>query len=98
MKLKQFKLSKCTHDAGVRIHLAAADADIVLRLPNGEEITLQWRTEGPSLDVLLPTPMHVYNWKGVDMTPAKAVSKKQPEARIADQLCIPLSEQHLEEQ
>jgi hypothetical protein len=66
------------------------DSDIVIVLPGNREVTLQYRSEGPSLDILFPEPWHVNNWEGSDMKPAKSINKTCQHIRIADQLCIPL--------
>ena len=70
------------------------DSDILIVLPGNREVTLQYRSEGPSLDILFPEPWPVNNWEGGDMKPAKSPSGSNKKGcqhiRIADQLCIPL--------
>jgi len=76
----------------VDIQLPAYDTDVTLTMPNGEHIVLQWRVEGPSIDICLEKDTDVINWSGTEMTPAKAAEgKNQDHVRIADQLCIPLA-------
>ena len=67
------------------------DSDILIVLPGGREVTLQYRTEGPSLDILFPEPWDVNNWNNEKgpMAPAPARIGQQ-HIRNADQLCIPL--------
>ena len=72
-----------------KVKIADKDTDIILVLPDKREITVQYRVEGPSVDILLPEIMPVYNWAGVEMKAAKAFKKSQQEVRLADQLCIP---------
>jgi len=66
------------------------DSDIVIVLPGNREVTLQYRPEGPSLDILFPEPWYVNNWEGSNMVPAKSINKTHQHIRLADQLCIPL--------
>lgn len=76
-----------------KIKLKDEDSDIVIVLPGNREVTLQYRSEGPSLDILFPEPWPVNNWEGSDMKPAKSPSGNKKDCqhiRIADQLCIPL--------
>ena len=72
------------------IRVKDEDSDIVIVLPGNREVTLQYRSEGPSLDILFPEPWPVNNWEGSDMKPAKSINKRSQHIRIADQLCIPL--------
>jgi hypothetical protein len=67
-----------------------AEYDVVLVLPSGENIVLQYRNEGdfPSLDVCFDKERTVLNW-GVGMTPAKS-PKKRPEEHECCQLWIGL--------
>jgi len=78
------------------IRVKDEDSDIVIVLPGNREVTLQYRSEGPSLDILFPEPWPVNNWEGsellvwLNMKPAKSINKTTQHIRIADQLCIPL--------
>jgi hypothetical protein len=82
----------------IKIPELIVEQDIIVVLPDGREVTLQYRNyegndrgEGASLDILLPKPMLVYNWIGSDMKPAKNLKGKGYEGQhVADQLCIPL--------
>jgi hypothetical protein len=76
------------------IKLPKEDADIDVVFPNGKTIVLQWRVEGPSLDILLPETLSVHNWRGSEMKPAKRVRAGMEEVRQADQLCIPLLQEY----
>ena len=75
------------------IQLPENDADIELKFPNGKTMTLQWRVESPSIDVLLPETLPVSNWIGTDMKPAPKFGK-HAEVRNADQLMLPLPEDY----
>lgn len=79
----------------------ASEQDIILVMPNGKEVIIQYRNYGdedsqgypcatPCIDIILPENCPVSNWEGSDMKPATACCKKSPEVRMADQLCIPL--------
>ena len=81
--------------SGLTLQLPDHDSDIVLRLPSGEEVELQFRTEGAGLDVLLPENLAVTNWEGDDMMPAKQVGK-QKHVLNAKQLFICLPENSFE--
>jgi hypothetical protein len=52
------------------VELPTHDADLDVIFPSGKKITLQWRLEGPSLDILLHEPETVYNWTDEEMKPA----------------------------
>lgn len=71
------------------------DFDLVLRFPNGKEVTIQARPSNAdldyngSLDIILPENAAVTNWSGDDMKPAKAVYK-QAHTRLARQLVTEL--------
>ena len=77
------------------IKLTNVDTDVTLEFPGGQEVTVQWRVEGPSIDIILPENCAVNNWEGADMKMAKAIDLKFDHVRLADQLCIPLGEQYL---
>lgn len=81
----------------VRVQLAPNDTDVIVKFPNGKEVNLQFRVEGPSIDINLPENLYVYNWLGSDMKPAKKAPKSGQEVRMADQLCIPLMPDYLDE-
>lgn len=48
------------------------DTDIMVKLPNGLYMELQWRPEGQSVDVCMDEHTTVMNWAD-DMKPAPAV-------------------------
>ncbi len=72
------------------------DFDVTIVFPSGKKVTIQARPSNAdvnyngSLDIILPKNQAVTNWSGDDMLPAKAVSKKSPEIRIAKQLVTDL--------
>lgn len=74
-----------------RIMLQNRDRDIDIVLPGGHTVTLQYRREGPSLDILFEDPQTVHNWNNEteDMSPAPTVNRKK-HVHMADQLMIPL--------
>jgi hypothetical protein len=74
-----------------RLRIKKGDTDLDLILPNDMVVTLQFREEGNSVDVILPERSAVINWEGTDMKPAKAMKRRQ-HIRFADQLCIELPE------
>lgn len=65
------------------------EADVILVMPGGQEITLQYRLESPSIDICLPQPLLVTNWKDGDLTPAQT-DKKHPNMLKVQQTCIDL--------
>jgi len=69
------------------------DTDVILVLPSGEKIQVQYRTcnDHPSIDVCLPYDTPVINCQGDDMEPAPAGDT--PEERIAKQLIICLKDE-----
>jgi len=75
-----------------RICLQNRDRDIDIVLPDGQTITLQYRTEEPSLDVVFMQRQVVNCWANdtAPMSPAPGVRGK-PHIRLADQLVIPLT-------
>ena len=80
----------------VEIKLPVHDTEVLLILPNGEEIICQFRIEGPSIDFCLPEDMPVHNYKGDDLEPALADDPMgNRHIRRAKQLCIPLSKKVL---
>jgi hypothetical protein len=54
-----------------KVRLPKHDNDLTVTLPGGIIVTLQYRCEGPSLDVLLSEPLSTVVWKDCDMTPAR---------------------------
>jgi hypothetical protein len=76
------------HSGEVEITLPLHDTDVNLVLPNGDTIALQYRVEGPSIDVVLPYDTSVTNWKGEDMEDAPKCGKEC--IRLAKQLVIDL--------
>jgi hypothetical protein len=82
----------------VDINLPTHDTDVTLFLPNGTPIVIQWRVEGPSIDICLDTERPVNNWEGDDMKPAPRDPHEgdYDHIRMAKQLCIPLPNAVLE--
>jgi hypothetical protein len=80
------------------LQLPRHECDVDLVLPNGQVISLQYRLEGPSLDVVLPEDTYVTNWQGDDMDPAFP-AKEFPDGhvRIAKQLVIDIDPEWVEE-
>jgi len=75
-----------------RIILQNRDRDIDVVLPDGNSVVLQYRREGPSLDILFDAPQAVHNLNNnkVDsMSPAPTLNHKR-HVHLADQLMIPL--------
>ena len=77
----------------VDVNVTARDTDVIVRLPNGDQLVLQFRVDGPSVDICLPDNMEVINLQGDGMEPAEAVKGKGggSHVRKAKQLCIPLA-------
>ncbi len=73
----------------VKVQLPDHDADVMLVLPNGEKIALQWRIELCSLDVCMEEGKNypVTNWKGHNMEPSPTVQSFN-HIRLAGQLVI----------
>ena len=74
----------------LELQVSSCDTDITIKLPNKHEVVLQWRVEGPSLDVLLDNavPLYCFNNRRRDsMSPALAGEFQH--VRIADQVVIP---------
>jgi hypothetical protein len=96
----------------MKIQLDNFDNDVDLVLPNGEVISLQFRCEAPTLDIVLPEDLAVTNWEGDDMSPALPFHPKNDTGavinaddfnfnedghiRVAKQLCIGLNPEYLE--
>ena len=76
----------------VRIGKKTIERDTRIVLPAGEEVVIQFRNydgtaeAGFTLDILLPTPMPVNNFLGVEMKPAPAMGRGH--VREADQLTL----------
>jgi hypothetical protein len=75
------------------VELPKHDADLDVIFPSGKKITLQWRTEGPSLDILLHEPESVYNWTGGEMKPA--AHHKDGSCTEVSQLMLALGKSYL---
>lgn len=69
------------------IKLADHDFDVSLRLPNGDYIMVQFRVDGPSVDIILPTECETINWRGDDMEPAQLV-KGSKNVHLSKQVCV----------
>lgn len=75
------------------------DCNVVIEWPNGHCVTLQIRSSNAyekyagSLDILLPKDMPVVTWKGDDMAPSVATSKKHPEERVMKQMVVSMEEE-----
>ena len=79
------------------IQLADYDADLNIVFPGGQRAVLQWRVEGPTLDICFDQPVDVFN-DGPNMQPAPA-NQSRPENHIGVvQLVIPLSPEYAEGQ
>lgn len=78
-----------------KVKIPNHDFDLVLTFHNGKEVIIQARPSNAdvdyngSLDIILPENMHVANWAGDEMKPAKA-AHKHPEIRFAKQLVTEL--------
>ena len=74
----------------IRIGKKTIEQDTRIVLPTGEEVVIQFRhydeEVGFTLDILLPAPMPVNNFLGVEMSPAPAMGKGH--VRKADQLTL----------
>jgi hypothetical protein len=87
-KRKQSMLDQDYRFTEHKVALPRHDADVTLTLPNKDEILLQWRVDGPTLDVCLPKPDHVVNcWYGHDLAPSPPV-QGFAHVRQCGQLCI----------
>lgn len=63
------------------IRIKNQDTDVKVVFPNGQHLTLQYRIENQSVDIIMPeenTPCTV--WQGWDMNPAKLT--KQGDSKI----------------
>lgn len=92
---KQTSKNRGYVSSDVSVYLEEHDTDINVVLPNGSTVSLQFRMSEdeesyPTLDVLLPEHMHVHNWRGEGMKPAKTPKGQGKEVHDADQLMIPL--------
>jgi len=78
---------KCTFGQ-VDVHLTC-ETDIVLHLPSGKQIVVQYRLEGPTLDVCFPHGEEVAatNWLN-DMQDAPKISGAGQHERLVDQVCF----------
>lgn len=75
----------------VTLQLPDHDFDVRLRLPNGEEVEVQWRIENPSMDIILDENRTVVNYKGDELEPAPKVKNCPAYVRHAKQLTIGFS-------
>jgi len=75
------------------VQLEANDTDVNIKLPNGQVISIQFRIESPSIDVILPFAGYVTNWID-DMNPAREGTDN---TLIADQIVISLPPNVLEQ-
>lgn len=74
----------------VVIHLPQGESNVLLVYPNGQQVEIQHRLEGPTLDICFDAdiePLECTNWVGGDMKPAKGV-RTSPNTRLVNQLCI----------
>ncbi len=46
------------------------EANVILVFPSGQQITLQYRLESPSIDICMPEPLPIENWCDENLTPA----------------------------
>lgn len=84
-------------DRKVIIIKGTTEQDIYIVLPDGRQVTVQYRNyegdtatgSGGTLDVVLPEIMAVTNWEGSDMKPAARVNR-QDHVRDADQIMVVL--------
>jgi hypothetical protein len=76
----------------VKVQLPKHDADVTLFLPNGEPVLIQWRLDGPSLDVCFATEYNVHAFQGDDLKPADRVFDSDQHVRNAKQLMASLPE------
>ena len=92
LKSHQYPDSSYIHH-DVDVSVTARDTDVTVRLPNGDQFVLQFRVDGPSLDICLPENMEVINLQGDGTRPAESVEGKSggSHVRKAKQLCIPLA-------
>lgn len=84
----------CVYDEA-KIHLSDNEIDIVLVFPNGKEMAIQFRLEGPTIDICLPAAVDVDNWIGDDMQPAPQI-RNHAHVRLASQLCLGIDPSWLE--
>ncbi len=90
---KQLKITEMTQKAesgytssAVTVQVPDNDTDIMVKLPNGRYMELQWRVESQCVDVCMDKHSPVHNWSN-DMAAAKPVRKEQ-HVRNAIQLVI----------
>ncbi len=77
------------------IKLAGYDADLNIEFPGGQKAVLQWRVDGPTLDLCFEQPVDVFN-DGPDMKPAWAVIGRPEQHYGVVQLVIPLPREYSE--
>lgn len=78
------------------VQVPDCDFDIICVMPNGQNLELQFRVEGCSLDVCLPSKAVVNCWKDDHLTPAKP-HVKQPNCLHVKQTCFCLNPKMFEE-
>ncbi len=78
------------------IQLAGYDADLNIVFPGGQKAVLQWRVDGPTLDLCFGEPVDVFN-DGPDMKPAPASDVWPHHHSGVVQLVIPLRPEYGEE-
>ena len=87
-------------EKAMKVKLSGVEKDVVLVLPDGREIEVQYRNyegdkktgEGATVDFILPSPHPVYNFLGSDLKPSKKAKgfRKATNVLEADQLTIVL--------
>lgn len=93
---KQTKINGVHTYDEAKIHLSNNETDIILVFPNGKEIEIQFRLDGPTIDICLPVAVSVDNWIGDDMKPAPTIKNHGSHVRLANQLCLGLDPLWLE--
>jgi len=82
-----------------RIELKDHDTDIRIVLPSGEQLIVQCRVEGPSIDLCMGDPLSKPEktwsatcWIGPDMKPAPPGHNSYHHIRKVNQICLIMSE------
>lgn len=76
--------------------LPGHDADLNIVFPGGQRAVLQWRLDGPSIDLCFDQPLDVFN-QAEDMHPAPAKRGRAEQHVGVVQLTIPLRPDFTEE-
>lgn len=63
------------------------EADVILVFPSGQQITLQYRLESPSIDICMPKPLPIESWCDGNLTPT-VPDQKHPHLTTIQQACI----------